>query len=78
MAVFALKPLVDGVVVVDRELVVGRTELDPDRNVRQHHVDRGVARDLTQIAIGIVQSTLLYNSGFNSYFVPSAIFWRTS
>jgi hypothetical protein len=53
-AVLALQPFVDGVVVVDGDLVVRRAELDPDRHVGQHHVDRRVARDLTQIAIGIV------------------------
>jgi hypothetical protein len=44
----------DGVVVVDGDLVVRRAKLHPDRHVGQHHVDRRVARDLTQIAIGIV------------------------
>jgi hypothetical protein len=34
-AVLAIQPFVDGVIVVDGELVVGRAELDPDRDVRQ-------------------------------------------
>src|SRR6185436_8406933 len=46
-AIVTFEPSVDGVVVVDGELVIGWTKLNPDRYVGEHDVNRRVACDLT-------------------------------
>ena len=52
--VLAIDPLIDGVIVIDRTLIVRRAELDADGDVREHHVERSVVRDLPQEAVRVV------------------------